>query len=116
MNEEKFNRFLDGEVDLSELDEDTQKAVISYTKALEVAKIRFNYQPSNMMREKLLKKIKSRKRLVFELLVAGATAFAIFNVLISSIPKKVTMPPIQKATVSEVFDYLSLIKLVNDGF
>ncbi len=116
MNDDKLNSFLDGEIDLEGLDQETRRAALEYLKVVRVAKVRFDYHPGVVAHDKILRKIKSRRGLIFELLVAGAAALAVFVVATSSLPKKVVPESVQRASVNEIFDYLSLVKLVNDGF
>ncbi len=116
MYEEKFNQFLDEEIGSQELDEETKRAVLAYTKALEIAKIRFDYQPSEIMHRKVLRKVRSKRKVIFQLLVASAAAFALFALVTTNPSKKIVPTTIERAAVNEVFDYLSLVKLVNDGF
>lgn len=117
MSEEKFNGFLDGELDDKDIDEVTKREVEMYFEALKVFRMRCDYRPSAKLEEKIMKRFIRPRRILWELAISVAAAAAVFYVVFNVPPKRNVEPLVQETkVVSELFDYLSLVKLVGDGF
>ncbi|MGJ8454610.1 hypothetical protein ACSFC1_04825 [Pseudothermotoga sp. U03pept] len=117
MNEESFQKFLDGELSKEQVDEKTREKVKVYTTALQLMKARYEYRPSDAFEKRIFTKVRRKKEMFSEVLIAVSVVAALFLLTLNVIPSRIqfTTKP-QQASVSEVFDYLSLVKLVGDGF
>lgn len=117
MNDEDFQRFLDGELTKEELDEKTKQDVKIYNSMMQVIKVRYYYKPSPVLEKRVMSKIHKGRELFSEILIAASVVTALFFITLNLLPTKIPVTTrSQQASVSEVFDYLSLVKLVGDGF
>ncbi|HOJ87633.1 MAG TPA: hypothetical protein PLP64_05385 [Pseudothermotoga sp.] len=117
MNEENFQKFLDGEIGKDELDQETKQDVKTYTLTMQVMKARYDYKPSAVLEERVMSKVRKKRELFSELLIAASVVAALFFIVFNVMPVKIPVTAkTQQVSVSEVFDYLSLVKLVGDGF
>lgn len=117
MNEESFQKFLDGELSKEELDEKTRQDVKMYASTIQVMKLRYDYKPSEVLEKRIMSKVHRKRELLSEVLIAASVAVALFFITLNILPTKIPITVrSQQASVSEVFDYLSLVKLVGDGF
>lgn len=117
MNEEDFQRFLDGELAKEELDERAKQEVKIYTSVMQVMRARYDYKPSPVLEKRVMSKIHKGKELFSEIVIAASVVIALFFITLNVLPTKIPVTAkSQQASVSEVFDYLSLVKLVGDGF
>lgn len=117
MSEDKFNDFLDGELDEESLDEATKNDLRLYSEALKIFRARYDYKPSVKLEEKIVQKFLRPRKLFWELAVGIAVVAAVFYITFQVVPKRSPASLEQESkVVSELFDYLSLVKLVGDGF
>jgi hypothetical protein len=117
MSEDKFNGFLDGEFGEEVLDETTKNDVKLYFEALKVFRMRYDYKPSAKLEEKIMHRFMKPRRTLWEIAMGVAVVAAAFYITFNLVPRRNVEPAVQESkVVSEVFDYLSLVKLVGDGF
>lgn len=117
MSEEKFNGFLDGELEQESLDAETKEDLKIYFEALKVFRARCDYKPSPKLEEKIMGKLIKPRKIFWELALGAAVVATVFYVTFNVIPKGNIKPAVEESkVVSELFDYLSLVKLVGDGF
>ncbi|HBT39842.1 MAG: Uncharacterized protein XD58_0951 [Thermotoga sp. 50_1627] len=117
MSEDKFNGFLDGELEEEALDEVTKSDLRLYSEALRVFRMRYDYRPSAKLEEKIMHKFTKPRRILWEVAMGIAVVAAAFYITFNLVPRRNVEPVMQESeVVSEVFDYLSLVKLVGDGF
>ncbi|MCS7175726.1 hypothetical protein [Pseudothermotoga sp.] len=117
MSEEKFNDFLDGELDQESLDANTKKDLEIYFEVLKVFRARYDYKPSPKLEEKIMRRLIKPRKILWELALGVAMFATVFYVIFNVIPKQNIKPITEEnRVVSELFDYLSLVKLVGDGF
>lgn len=53
MNEEIFQKFLDGELNEEELDEETRQSLGIYVKTIHLMKVRFEYKPGKNLEDRV---------------------------------------------------------------
>ncbi|WP_041083105.1 hypothetical protein [Thermotoga profunda] len=117
MTEENFQKFLDGELAKEELDEKTKQEVKMYNNIVQVMRARYDYKPSLALEKRVMSKAHRKKELFSEVVIAASVVIALLFITFNVLPTKIPVTPrSQQASVSEVFDYLSLVKLVGDGF
>jgi hypothetical protein len=117
MSEDKFNGFLDGEFGEEVLDETTKNDVKLYFEALKVFRMRYDYKPSAKLEEKIMHRFMKPRRILWEIAMGVAVVAAAFYITFNLVPRRNVKHAVQESkVVSEVFDYLSLVKLVGDGF
>ncbi|ABV33324.1 MULTISPECIES: hypothetical protein [Pseudothermotoga] len=116
MNEEIFQKFLDGELNEEELDEETRQSLGIYVKTIHLMKVRFEYKPGKNLEDRVFSKLHRKRRIFSQLAIAISAAVVLLFVMTNVIFEKKPSLPSEQVTVSEVFDYLSLVKLVGDGF
>jgi len=117
MSEDKFNGFLDGEFGEEVLDETTKNDVKLYFEALKVFRMRYDYKPSAKLEEKIMHRFMKPRRILWEIAMGVAVVAAAFYITFNLVPRRNVEPAVHESkVVSEVFDYLSLVKLVGDGF